>query len=287
MSTDLVEVDSSIISYLKCGGKLKKAVFPTSVQDLENIAVRHDNDEFAFFAKMSNVVVMGDYNGIAVMSDGIKGIKKDGVYIKAYCGESLRKVCAIARDYSLRGLENLYGIPGSVGGAVVNNSGAFGTEISDLIKEVTVYDFDKKQLEVLSKDEIMFSYRYCNLRKNVDFIVSVTFELDVGDCEKITHQMAYVKEKRMQEQPLGRSLGSVFKKHDGISAGYYIERVGLKGYKYGGIKISEKHANFFINEGYGTVEEYAELIKIAQKAVYEKFGIKLKKEVLIFGEKER
>lgn len=278
-------VDTSSVCSLRCGGTCLNAYYPQKISDLEYLATR--SADKLFLGGMTNTLLVSDYDGIAVFSDGFKGIKVRDNEIIVGSGERLATVCNLVADVGLSGVESLCGIPGTIGGAVVNNSGAFGTEISDVIEEVTVYNFDTKQVEKLSREEIAFSYRYSNLRKNSDFIFSVKLNLFSQDKQRIFAKMQEVREKRRLTQPSKKSLGSVFRSHEGVSAGYYLDKAGLKGKRIGGMSISTLHANFIVNDGMGTAEEYEELVAFAKSAVQKEFGIKLKEEVLIIGEKER
>lgn len=286
MDLDCISVNTSCISSSKCGGVLKRAVYPQSIGELEYFSKRYATDEYVILGAMTNTIMLDGYCGIGVFSDLMRGISVNGNYITAKSGESLSKVCGVAQYSGLSGLENLFGIPGSVGGAVAGNSGCFGTEISDVIDSVTVFKLDTGETEILTRDEIAFGYRYCNLRKDKDFIVSVKFELFPSNCMRIAQRMAYVREMRKEKQPSGKSLGSYFKQHNGVSAGYYIEKAGLKGYSENGISVSSKHANFIMNNG-GNAEEYIALAEYVRKKVTEETGVKLEREVNIIGEEGR
>lgn len=286
MELNCTSVNTSCISSSKCGGVLERAVYPQNIGELEYFAKKYSTEEYVILGAMTNTLLLDGYCGIGVFSDLMKGVSVNGNFITVKSGESLSKICGIAQYSGLSGMENLFGIPGTVGGAVAGNSGCFGTEVSDIINSVTVFKLDTGETEILTRDEIAFGYRYCNLRKDKDFIVSVKFELFPSNCMKIAQRMAYVRSLRREKQPIGKSLGSYFKQYNGVSAGYYIEQAGLKGYTANGIAVSDKHANFIMNYG-GNAKEYVALAEYVRKKVAEETGVRLEREVNIIGEEGR
>jgi UDP-N-acetylmuramate dehydrogenase len=287
MDVACLPANLSRISALGCGGSYEKAYFPQNTAELKQIIERHSTDEINIFGAASNTLVVGEQNSVAVFSDLFKGISAQGERITAYAGEPLSKVCGTAQYFALGGMENLCGIPGTVGGAVIGNSGAFGTSVGDILESVTVYKLDTGETEVLTRGEIAFGYRYSNLRRDKDFVVSATFALYSDDAERMARRSADVRRRRRASQPCGKSLGCVFKQYRGVSAGYYIEQAGLKGFSQGGMTISPVHANFIVNDGNGTAEEYLGVLKKAESEVEKQLGIKLEREVNIVGEEKR
>lgn len=286
MSTVFLETDTSKTCTAGCGGVIKKSFFPQCVEDLDDIARQLAVEEYVILGGMSNTLVLPNYEGAAVFTGLLKGISVRGTSIRVKSGESFAKLCGAAQYASLGGLENFFGLPGTVGGAVSGNSGCFGSSISEFVESVTVYKLDTGETEELSGEEIAFGYRYCNLRKNKDLILDVTLSLYREDGRRIAEKMAQTRRNRQISQPKGRSLGCFFKQYRGVSAGYYIEQAGLKGYCDGGVTISPVHANFLINDG-GSAENYLRVGEYAAKKVYEKFGIKLEREVIVIGEENR
>ena len=286
MSVDCVTADVSGLSSVGCGKVLKKAYFPSNIDEILQICEKTAGDEIVFLGSVSNTLVLDEYGGAAVFTSGLKGVSVWDNQMTVCAGESLSKLSETALSLSYGGLENFYGIPGTIGGAVSGNSGCFGKDIGELIRGVTVFNFETGETEELDREEIAFSYRKCNLKKNTDFIVSVTFDLYKEDRHEISEKMAFVRRNRALKQPKGRSLGSYFKQYNGVSAGYYIEKAGLKGVKRNGVRVSEKHANFLINES-GSAGDYYDMGAFVAREVYEKLGIKLEREVIVVGEENR
>ncbi len=286
MKAVFLETDTSKMCTAGCGGVIKKSFFPQCVEDLDDISRQLAVEEYVILGGMSNTLVLPSYEGAAVFTGLLKGISIRENSIRVKGGENFAAVCGAAQYASLGGLENFFGLPGTVGGAVSGNSGCFGSSISEFIESVTVYKLDTGETEELSGEEIAFGYRYCNLRKNKDLILDVTLSLYKENARKIAEKMAEVRRKRLISQPKGRSLGSFFKQYRGVSAGYYIEQAGLKGYSENGVTVSPLHANFLINDG-GSAEDYLRAAEYAAQKVYEKFGIKLEREVVVVGEENR
>lgn len=283
MITEFITVDSAQISSLRCGGPLKRLIAPCNIRELSDFCKERSTEDYVIIGGLTNTLVLsGGVSEIVVTSDNMRGITVEGTVIKAFGGEKLSNVVKTARLYGLSGLEQLYGIPGTVGGALKGNAGCFGTEIFEHVIGVDVVDLYTGATEFVPSEEIAFGYRYCNLRKH-EYIVRVWFDLFSGSYERIDGEMKRVSALRAERQPKKPSLGSVFKKYGNVSAGWYIEQCGLKGYRYGGMEISDVHANFIVNCG-GTAEEYLYLMKLAQKKVYENFGIRLIPEVKVIGE---
>lgn len=283
MSVAELETHLSSLSPVGCGAVIKRAFYPENIEELQCLSKKLSVDEYVVLGGVTNTLVLSDWAGCAVFTDQLKGVSVRDCFLKVKAGERVSKVCGVAQYLSLSGLENFCGLPGTVGGAISGNAGCFGAEISDCLDSVTVFRMDTGETEELSKEEIAFSYRYCNLRKNKDIILSATFSLYPDTPVRIAERMREVRRERAEKQPKGRSLGSFFKQYHGVSAGYYIERAGLKGVEENGVKISNEHANFFLNVS-GKAEDYLALTEKARKKVYETFGIRLEREVIVVGE---
>ena len=200
----------------------------------------------------------------------------------AECGAMLGKIVKEAVKNDLIGLENLNGVPGTLGGALIMNAGAWGGEISENLIRVELLDKNGK-LKSLKKKEINFSYRKSSFNKN-DILLSAEFLLKRADKAIINKNFVEAQTGRKSTQPLNkRSAGSLFKNPKGKSAGKLLDDAGLKGLSIGEAKISEKHANFFINEGNASSEDMLLLIKKAHKVVKDKFKINLELEVKLMG----
>ncbi len=247
------------------------------------------------FAKENDtpLTVVGNSSNMLVSDDGIKGIviKTAGglndislsdSMITAGAGVSLARLCIFALDNSLSGLEFAYGIPGTVGGAVYMNAGAYGGEIKDVLKCVTHITLELIT-EQKSVGELSLSYRHSFYSDNDGyFILNAQFELQKDDPKLIKERMDDFLSRRKSKQPIEYpSAGSTFKRPDGYFAGKLIEDCGLKGYRIGGAMVSEKHAGFVINYDNATTEDILNLITYIQKTVKEKTGITLETEVKI------
>ena len=268
------------------GGPAEFMVFPKSKNDLIQ-TIR--------YAKKINqpISILGSGSNILISDKGLKGIvislkgslkkvivKKKTMY--AECGAMLGKIVKESVKNDLIGLENLNGVPGTLGGALIMNAGAWGGEISENLIRVELLDKNGK-LKSLKKNEINFSYRKSSFNKN-DILLSAEFLLKRADKAIINKNFVEAQTGRKSTQPLNkRSAGSLFKNPKGKSAGKLLDDAGLKGLSIGEAKISEKHANFFINEGNASSEDMLLLIKKAHKVVKDKFQINLELEVKLMG----
>ncbi|MBQ7624688.1 MAG: UDP-N-acetylmuramate dehydrogenase [Clostridia bacterium] len=208
----------------------------------------------------------------------------DGVGIECPAGASLRALALFAFDNSLTGLEFAHGIPGSVGGAVYMNAGAYGGSISDVLFS-SVFCDGEGNIKEIAADAHDFGYRKSFFSENPGLtVLSSVFKLQKGDRAEIEKKMSELSEKRRATQPLSYpSAGSVFKRPEGHFAGKLIEDCGLKGFTRGGAQVSEKHAGFIVNAGGATFADIAAVIKHVQKTVYDRFGVTLEPEIKILG----
>ncbi len=241
----------------------------------------------------SNLLVKdGGLQGLVVhIGDHLSGVLPpallpDGRYlITAEAGATLTKLCNLAAEHSLTGLEFAAGIPGTVGGAVYMNAGAYGGEMKDVVSTVTAYDLFG-QPQVFSAQDLAFGYRTSRFAKEGRWAVAcVTVTLQTGDQETIRTTMREFSARRKEKQPLALpSCGSTFKRPPGQFAGTLIESCGLKGFRIGGASVSELHAGFLVNDEKGTAADFLALIAHVQKTVLEKAGVRLEPEVRILGE---
>lgn len=282
MSTKSIRLDTSKISALRAGAVLNTVYSPVNEEELALIYAYIKGSSPIVIGGLSNTLVLRDTDRPFILTNKFKGIEVNNNYLYAKCGESLAKICHTASEHGLSNLESLSGIPGTVGGAVKNNSGSYGSCISDCLDRVYVFDWDTGVTEERTREQIAFNYRYSNLRQDKDIILGASFVLSPIEAEFIAKRMKEVSMLRKMAQPQGKSLGSVFKRYEGVSAGYYIEKAGLKGYNRNGMEISKIHANFIVNKG-GSVDDYLYLLNLAKTKVYEQFGIKLEEEVRIIG----
>ncbi|TWT02249.1 UDP-N-acetylmuramate dehydrogenase [Planomicrobium sp. CPCC 101079] len=233
----------------------------------------------------SNMVVRdGGVRGIVLNLKSLQAIRIDGVSVYAQGGAHIKEVSKAAAKQRLTGMEFACGIPGSIGGALAMNAGAYGGEIKDVIRQATVLTREGKKL-VLSKEELALSYRKSVITKKGYYVLSAEFDLEVGKQSIIDAKMSELTYQRESKQPLEfPSAGSVFKRPPGNFAGKLIQESGLQGKGFGGAEVSTKHAGFIVNKNNATANDYIQTIEMVKSAVREKFGIDLELEVKIVGE---
>ncbi len=239
--------------------------------------------------------VIGNGSNLLVADEGIPGLVMEigrecaqvavlGNVIKAQAGALLSVAAAKAAEHGLTGMEFASGIPGSVGGAVVMNAGAYGGEMKQIVTKATVLTGDGAEKE-LSLEELDFGYRHSSIPQMHGIVLDVEFTLLQGDPETIREQMAKLRRQRSEKQPLEYpSAGSTFKRPQGYFAGKLIQDAGLRGYRVGDAQISEKHCGFVINRGNATAAQIHQLIRDVQEKVKEQFGVELKTEVRFLGD---
>ena len=233
----------------------------------------------------SNLLVSDDgIEGAVITLDGVfKDITVDGDIITAGAGAKLSRLCTVALENGLTGLEFAYGIPGTVGGAMYMNAGAYGGEMKDVSLSVTALSPDGEMITRPS-DELGLGYRTSVFKTNGDIILYSKYKLSKGNREDIKARMDDVMNRRKSKQPLEYpSAGSVFKRPEGAFAGTLIEQCGLKGKTVGGAQVSEKHAGFIINIGGATCENVMELVALVQQTVKDQTGYYLEREIIRTG----
>lgn len=257
-------------------------------------------DELAALIRLAKseqvpITIIGNGSNLLVSDNGIKGLVLEigsGLsdfqinenVIVAEAGVKMSRLAAAAAKKSLTGLEEISGIPGTLGGGIYMNAGAYGGEIKNLVKSVTFVDEDG-EIRTISAEDCCFGYRKSIFSEGGKYIVSAEIVLQNGDENEIREKMADYTKRRTQKQPLSYpSAGSTFKRPEGYFAGGLIEQAGLKGFSVGGAQISELHAGFIINKGGATSEDVWAVIRHAQKTVQEKFGVMLEPEVKYIGE---
>ena len=211
-------------------------------------------------------------------------VRIDGCRLRAGAGASLLKIAMAARDASLAGFEFAAGIPGSLGGAVMMNAGAYGGEMKDVVRSVGSYDPGSGFRE-FSGDEMEFGYRTSRLKRENGIVLGAEIELEPGNRQEITDRITELAQKRMDKQPLEyASAGSTFKRPEGYFAGKLIQDAGLMGFSVGDAQVSEKHAGFVINRGNASAAQIRRLIEEVQRIVLEDSGVQLEREVIFLGE---
>jgi len=233
----------------------------------------------------SNLLVGdGGYPGIMLqIGSKMNAVRVEGSHIRAEAGALLSQVAAYAQKNGLTGLEFASGIPGTVGGGIVMNAGAYGGEIKQVAERVTVMD-ESGKITVIEKDAMEFGYRTSIIKHKPFTVLEAEFSLRPGDKEEIKARMEELAAKRKAKQPLEyASAGSTFKRPEGHFAGQLIMEAGLKGYRVGGAQVSEKHCGFVVNTGGATAADILAVIREVQKRVKENTGIMLETEVILLG----
>lgn len=240
------------------------------------------------------VMILGNGSNLLVSDDGVEGavitldgdfkeITVDGCEISSGAGAKLSRLCAVAYENGLSGLEFAYGIPGSVGGAIYMNAGAYGGEMKDVALSVTALTADG-EIRELPAEDLQLGYRTSVFKTNGDIILYSKYKLHTGDKDAIKARMDDVMNRRKSKQPLEYpSAGSVFKRPEGAFAGTLIEQCGLKGKTVGGAQVSEKHAGFIINIGGATCDDVMTLVRLVQENVKEQTGYTLEREIIKTG----
>lgn len=271
---------------MRVGGTAKYVAFPESRDELIGVIeyFRSIDMPSLTVGNCSNLIFRDkDYELAVIITCGVRGIEVDGTRVRVMCGESMSSLANRCMENSLTGLEFCYGIPGTVGGGVYMNAGAYGGEIKDAFVSAEVLDANGN-IKIVMSDYMEFGYRRSNLMNTGDILLSAEFELTVGDKCAIKAKMDDLMLRRKTNQPLEYpSCGSTFKRPEGHFAGALIEQAGLKGFSVGGAEVSEKHAGFIINKNGATATDVLELIEKVQKTVLDRSGVMLEPEVRIIG----
>ncbi len=275
----------------KIGGKADYYIQVRSIEDLRWIVK---------FTKENNIplTVTGNGSNLLVKDNGIRGItininldqievnyEDDGtVLINLGAGVKLGMLARKLADLEIQGFEFASGIPGTIGGAIRMNAGAYGKEFKEIIQDVTFMDSDGS-LKSLKNDEIDFSYRHSRFISTNEIIVSGTIKLQKGNKEEILEKINNYQSLRKEKQPIDMpSAGSTFKRGTNYITAQLIDEAGLKGYTIGGAQVSKKHAGFIVNTGEATAEDVLNLIEYVIKVIYEKYGKVIELEIEIVGE---
>lgn len=280
-------VSMSKLTTFKTGGNAEIVIFPRTVEELKNTVK-------LFYEMKTPYYVFGNGSNLLVSDDGpqrpVICIRKDFSSIELFdncisakAGALLSAIAKKAAEASLTGFEFAAGIPGTLGGAIMMNAGAYGGEMKDVIEAVSFIDPSGEEY-IVSCDEMEFSYRKSALTNTGCIITGATIKLEKGNIDVINERMNELSAKRRDKQPLEfPSAGSVFKRPTGHFAGALIETAGLKGATIGGAQVSEKHAGFIINTGGATTKNITDLIAYIREEVYKKHGVMLETEVEYWG----
>ena len=292
-------IDGSKIKYnepmkkhttLKVGGNADVLVIPEDVQDVVQTLK---------FAKENNisVTIIGNGSKLLVLDGGIRGIvikfgskfsnyTVDQNYITVSAGMTLPRIASIAKDNSLSGLEFASGIPGNIGGAVYMNAGAYGSEMANVVEEVTYID-ENLEIKTISNEDCKFEYRKSIFKGSKNVVLSAKLKLEFGNKDEIAEKIKENNDSRKAKQPLEYpSAGSTFKRPEGYFVGKLIDDINLKGYQIGGAQISTKHSGFIVNTGEATAKDVVNLIEYIKSRVLEAYGVKLEEEIIVLGEGE-
>lgn len=270
------------------GGPADVLIRPTSIEELEEVLkFNHDNDIETFvMGKGSNLLVSdkGIRGCVIVLADNFDRVKIEGDYLTTLAGTSLNKASLAAINAGLSGMEEISGIPGSVGGGVAMNAGAYGGEIKDVAVEIKAFDYEGN-LHIFTNEEMNFSYRHSRIFDDNLIVVSAKFKLEKGDKDEIKEKYLDYTNRRETKQPLDKkSAGSTFKRPEGSYASKLIDECGLRGFREGDCQVSEKHCGFIINRDKATCDEMLSFINQVSSIVKEKTGFVLEREVKLVGE---
>lgn len=287
---DKVKYNEKMSKYttMRVGGPCDCIVFPDEISKIKEVIDFCKNENITFF-------VIGNGSNLLVKDEGIHGvviklghrfgkIELDGEYILAYAGATMPALSQLAKKNSLKGLEFACGIPGTIGGGVKMNAGAYGSQISDILYEVTYMD-EKEEIKTIKNKDCSFGYRKSIFTINPNYVIlSAKFKLERGNIDEIENKMKENSLARKAKQPLEYpNFGSVFKRPEGYFVGKLVDDAGLRGYKIGGAQVSTKHTGFIVNVDNATCKDVLDLIGYVQTTVYNKFNVKLTPEVIIIG----
>ena len=272
----------------RIGGPADYYLCPHSAKEIQKVVeiCREEKLPYFILGNGSNLLVSDQgYRGVVIqLWKNVSDIRVEGCLIHAKAGASLAKIAAEALEEGLTGMEFAAGIPGTLGGAVVMNAGAYGGEMKDILKEVLVMD-QQGRIFTLEKKDLKLGYRTSAVKEKGYIVLAAVLELRPGDREEIRKLMEDLKQKRVEKQPLDLpSAGSTFKRPEGYFAGKLIMDAGLRGFSVGGAQVSEKHCGFIVNTGGASASDVLTLIREVQKRVREKFGVELETEVKFLGE---
>lgn len=272
----------------RIGGPADYFLLPSTAEEVKKILEICKEKELPYFilGNGSNLLVSDEgYCGVIIqLYRNYGGITVEGTNIRAGAGALLSQIASAAKNASLTGFEFAGGIPGTLGGAVVMNAGAYGGEMKDVLKEVTVMT-EQGEIMIIPAEKLEMGYRTSLVKKGGYLVLEAVISLKAGDVEEIKAIMKDLTEKRVSKQPLEYpSAGSTFKRPEGYFAGKLIMDAGLRGYQVGGAQVSEKHCGFVINKGNATAADVCGLMKDVQEKVQEQFGVTLEPEVKFLGE---
>ena len=284
----LIEEPMKKHTTFRIGGPAEYLILPQTTEEIADVVKLCRQEERPWY-------IVGNGSNLLVADEGVRGvviqllrnfnqIQVEGCQIRMQAGAQNAAVAKRALDASLTGFEFAAGIPGTIGGAVVMNAGAYGGEMKDILKEVTVLD-QNGMIRTIPAEELELGYRTSIIARKGYVVLEAVIVLKTGDPKEIKAAIDDLKEKRVTKQPLEYpSAGSTFKRPEGYFAGKLIMDAGLRGFSVGGAQISEKHCGFVINKGNATAKDVTELMDETKKIVMEKFGVALEPEVKRLGQ---
>lgn len=285
----LSNVDMSGYTSFRAGGCADELIIVETPEELLDILkeLNEKKTRFIMLGNGSNTLVKdsGYHGAVVKLGESFDEVRVHGNKVLAGGGALLSVVAKAALNASLTGLEFASGIPGSIGGAIYMNAGAYGGEMKDIVETVTLAKRDGSGLVTVSGDKMDFGYRHSILEETGDIVVAVAYRLEKGNRDEIQATMSELTKKRNEKQPVQYpSAGSFFKRPEGHFAGKLVQDAGLKGLTVGGAQVSQLHSGFVINIGGATATDIIDLMHLVQNTVYDKFGVMLEPEVRIIGD---
>lgn len=276
------EVNIKEYTSIRIGGTVAAIAFPNTADKLIMLIdeVNHRNFPYKIIGRMTNILPRDEYyNGVLISTSRFCGYTISEDKIVADCGVGINKMIYSALRLGLGGAETLAGIPGSIGGMIRTNAGAFGNSISDFLVGAYLYYPHNSDTVFATASDLKLGYRTSILCDIDACVLRVELRFSPKDEKSVRSDIIKFKKMRRETQPYQPSLGSVFKRCDNLSAGKLIDDCGLKGYRVGDAEISKKHAGFIVNVGAATADDYITLIEYCKRCVFEKFGIVLEEEI--------
>ncbi len=275
--------DISSVSSIGIGGKACLAVMPNDADKLIKVLdfIISNRIKYKIVGQMSNILPSDAlYDGVLVLTRKMQGYSVAENVLTVNCGAKLSSVLSRIAKINLGGMEELFGIPGSVGGMVLGNAGAYGKSILDFFVDAEIYSPSKKCVSLFDCSQMNFSYRNSSIKNTDNVLLSARFSLDYVPYEIIKEKMKDVISKRKKAQPyFAKSLGSIFLRCGDIPTSLMIDRLGLKGYRIGGAEISTKHAGFIINKENASSEDVKALISFVKEKISSFYGVMPKEEI--------
>ncbi len=288
--TNKIKYNESMAQHttFRTGGKAQMYIEPDTEEDLA-VAIeycKHDNIDYFLLGNGSNVLVSDEgFRGAVISLKSLRSMLRiEGDALYASVGYMLKEIAIYAAEHSLSGLEFASGIPGTLGGAIYMNAGAYGREMKDVVYQVRIME-NNSDIHMLNAADMDFSYRHSNVSEKHRVVLGASFHLSKDDKTNIYNYMKELNRRRQEKQPLGYpSAGSTFKRPENNFAGKLIDEAGLRGYKIGGAMVSEKHCGFIVNYNNATAGDVYRLITAVSDRVYTYSGIILEPEVRLLGE---